>query len=247
MRVLLLVTLVAVPALAQPLTPPPAPPADEPPASESPRAAPPEAVQPSPPTATAQVNRAGWARPGGAMGFGLAAVPVGLAIASSVTAWTEKNAIGKADLTLSHMLVVSAGLSAPLMALVPTFAGRSATVADDLAHAPRALRILGWILTGIATVDLVTTPLYDKAFGLVFHSDGPSVITSFTTVLAGLMASGGVVLLSFAALKSAERSEMQSEEVAPPATVFAPSVAPVLTWVPGPGGGAALAGLSGSW
>jgi hypothetical protein len=249
-RLLLLVGLLAAPALAQSLTPPPEP-APEPPdrlatpdAAPPGQPAPPEAV--APPSAAGNPNRAGWAREGGALGFGLSAVPVGLAIASGVTQWTEKDAAGKYDLTTSHMLAVCAGLSAPLVALIPTFSGHSATVAPDLAHKPRGFRILGWILTGMATIDLVTVPLYSKAFGLVF-GEGPSAFTAVTTVLGGLMASGGVVLLSLASRLSAERSAMQSEEVGPPATVFAPTVAPVFAWLPGPSGGSAMAGLAGSF
>ncbi len=249
-RLHLLVGLLAAPALAQSLTPPPEPAPEPPERVGSPDAqnpaAPPEAVKTEPPSAAGNTNRAGWAREGGALGFGLAVVPVGLAISSAVYQWARKDAAGKYDLTTSHILVVCAGGSAPLMALVPTFSGHSATVADDLAHAPRALRILGWILTGIGTIDLVTVPLYSKLYGLVF-GEGPSVFTAVTTIFGGLLASGGVVLLSLASLRSASRSEMPSEEVGPPATVFAPSVTPVFSYLPGPNGGAAMAGVAGTW
>ena len=236
------VVLLASCAFAQELTPPPAPPPEEPPPAQ--RSVPPEALRGDTP---AVKYNPGWAREGGALGFGVSVVPVGLAVAAGVTQWSSKGANGKYDLTLSDTLIICAGVSAPVMALIPTFAGRSAVVADDLAHAPRLLRILGWIMVGFATIDLVTTPLYEKAFGLVF-GDGPSVFTAITDVIAGVLAAGGIVVLSIAARRSATRSEMPSEEVGPPATVFAPTVMPSFAVVPGAhGGGAALAGFTGTW
>ncbi|MFT3841435.1 MAG: hypothetical protein QM723_30875 [Myxococcaceae bacterium] len=225
MRLLLLAVVVAAPAFAQ--TPAP-PEAVTPPAEEKPHYSP------------------GWAREGGAIGFGVSVVPLGLAIASGASQWSKTN--GQYDLTLADILIVCAGISAPTMALIPTFAGRSAVVPDDLAHAPRLLRILGWIMVGFATIDMVTAPLYEKAFALVFKDNGPSVFTVVTDVIAGLLAGGGILVLSVAARRSATRSEMPSEEVGPPATVFAPTVIPSIALVPGPhGGGVAVAGLTGTW
>jgi hypothetical protein len=107
---------------------------------------------------------------------------------------------------------------------------------------------MGWIMVGFATIDLVTTPLYEKAFGLVFKDQGPSIFTVVTDIIAGLLATGGICVLSIAARRSATRAEMPSEEVGPPATVFAPTVMPSIAVVPGAHGGTtAVAGLTGTW
>jgi hypothetical protein len=242
-RLLLLAVVVAAPAFAQTLSPPPDAP---PPGEETPtprHSVPPEALQPP---AEKPHYSPGWAREGGALGFGVSVVPLGLAIASGAAQWSKTN--GQYDFTLSDILIVCAGLSAPTMALIPTFAGRSAVVADDLAHAPRLLRIMGWIMVGFATIDMVTSPLYEKAFNLIFKNNDPSIFTVVGDVFAGLLAGGGIIVLSIAARRSATRSEMPSEEVGPPATVFAPTVVPSIGLLPAPhGGSVAVAGLRGSW
>ncbi len=177
---------------------------------------------------------AGWARMGAGVGFATAAVPLGLALASAITSWTS-------GAFVSELLVILAGVSAPVLALIPTLGGRSALVLDEDAHAPRLLRILGWVMVGLGTVGLLTAPLWNRAFAALGLGSGPSVFGAISTVFEGALASGGILVLSVAARRSATRAEEHPPEL--------PSnLAPVMALLPGPRGSGliALAGVRGT-
>src|SRR5882672_7737720 len=96
-RLPLVLVVVALPAFSQALTPPPAaPPPDESPPSR--QSVPPAALKNEPPPVK---YSPGWAREGGAIGFGVSVVPLGLSIAAAASQWSNKGPNGKYDLTLS--------------------------------------------------------------------------------------------------------------------------------------------------
>lgn len=181
----------------------------------------PEHVLPAPlppPTRTP-----GWARTGGHIGFGLAVIPFALAVASTVAIWTK-------DSTAHDVLIISAGASTPLLALVPTFAGRSALIDDDAARLPRLFRVIGWVLSIYGAVSMISSVPIAKlwAYGLEkagWKSDSRyqtagDVIGSFTTLFNGLICSAGIVFLSIASEMAATRGE---GPVIMPTVAFAPS------------------------
>lgn len=173
----------------------------------------------------------GWARAGAGLGFGLAAIPIGLVIGAVVASYQ----VGQTE---QEVLLVAAGLSTPLVGLVPTFAGRSARVEDEHAGKPRLLRIIGWAMTGLSAVGLVASPVIARGLQFLKLSTGaPSILGSTLNLLDGAVAAAAVVVLSISALRSANAAEE-------PAGLQA---APVVSYLPRPGGGVVTAGLAGSF
>ncbi|MBK7857338.1 MAG: hypothetical protein IPJ65_01690 [Archangiaceae bacterium] len=220
---------------------PPSPPAVEapPPAVEAapPASAPAPAV--APPAAEPPVQSdPGWARAGSIAGFALAGVPLAFGIGSVVALWTHHG-------TAQDWLTVGAGLSAPLIGLIPTFASRSAVLRyDELTRRPRIFRIVGWVMTIYGSVALLGGVLGGQVFKAISHSadfhafesgtaaDVLAVFGTVSTLFDAALCSAGIVLLSMSSQVSADRAEAYVQ----------PSVAAV----PTPNGGfAVMAGFSG--
>jgi hypothetical protein len=194
--------------------------------------APPEAVHP-PPAPTE--DPAGWARLGGGAGLALAAVPLGFAVAYTVTSWRNER-------VAPDVLLLSGGLTAPLCALLPTFGGRSAVVPDDLAHKPRLLRIMGWIMVVMGAIGLVAAPAYDQLFTAIGWG-GPSVFGTVSAFLDAALASGGIASISAASLISAQRAGQTPEQPPAQPSTYQARVMPSVMLTPS---GAAI-GLRGSF
>ena len=178
----------------------------------------------------------GWARAGGVLGFGLAAAPLGLTIASVVASY----ALG---LDAQDGLIIAAALSGPLLALVPTFAGRSAQVDDAHARKPRLFRIFGWVLTGMSAVGLVYSTIVGRLLILARLSTGaPSIWGSGFNLIDGAIGSAGLVLLSIAALQSAGAAESSTFSPEPSAASVL-RVAPLVAYLPAARGGSLIAGV----
>lgn len=186
----------------------------------------------------------GWAKGGAVAGFVMAAVPAGLGIASVAAMWSGNQ-------TAQDWLQVGAGVSAPLVALIPTFAGRSASLAnEELERRPRIFRIIGWVMVIYGGVGLLSGVAIGRLWSFISEKAGFSwgslaggnanvestavtigrIISTFTTLFSVAVATAGVVFVSLGAKTSADRAV----------------VVPTAAFVPLPGGGyAAMTGLSG--
>jgi hypothetical protein len=196
--------------------------------------APPEAVQP--PTAQSGPQFAedptGWARAGGAIGFALMAVPVGLAVAYAVTSWSWQ--------TAPDLYLVGAGVAGPVCALLPTFAARSTVFGSDLAPKPRLFRNVGWVLVAFGTLGLLVTPLYNDVFHV--RAPGPSMPDTVTAFINAGFSAAGLAFLSVAALISADRADRPPSNDANPMRL-----APTVALVPGARGPSGALGLQGTF
>lgn len=212
----------------------------EPPAQAAPQEAPPEAVQ-----APSGVHvDPGWAKEGAFAGFALSAVPFGLGVASVVAMWAGNQ-------TAQDWLQVAAGVSAPLVALVPTFGSRSASLAnDELTRRPRIFRIIGWVMTIYGAVGLISSFAVGRLWGWIGQEANFNwgtitggnrnventamvvgrVVNTFTTMFSVLVSVAGIWFIS------ASSNIMHTRATEPQ---FMPSVAVM----PMPGGGMAMSAL----
>ncbi|MBL8952175.1 MAG: hypothetical protein JNK82_15440 [Myxococcaceae bacterium] len=187
----------------------------------------PEATTPDP----------GWAREGAITGMVLSAVPVGLSVASIVSMWRNEG-------TAADWFTVASIVSAPLVALIPTFSGRSAVLPEELARRPRIFRIIGWVITvygavssfaGFGIGKLASSLLSGTDFEQYTQSNLGKVIGTVTTLLGAAIAVTGIMFISSGSMIAARRAEEAS-------------VSPTVAVVPMPGGGYAMfGGLNGRW
>ena len=189
----------------------------------------------------------GWAKEGAFLGFALSAVPFGLGVASVVSMWMGNQ-------TAQDWLQVAAGVSAPVVALVPTFGSRSASLAnEELEKRPRIYRVVGWVMVIYGAVGLISSFAVGRLWGWAGEKAGFSwgtisggndnvertaqtvgrVVNTFTTMFSVLVCTAGVWFIAGSAKTMHTRATDSS---------FMPSVAVM----PMPGGGfAASASLTG--
>lgn len=175
----------------------------------------------------------GFAREGGALGIALAAVPLALSIGSIVAMWQNNG-------TTQDWLTVGSALSVPLVGLVPTFAGRSAVLPEELAGRPRVFRIIGWVISLYGTVSTLVGFGIGKAavalaaqtdFAKFTASDAGKLVGTVTTLINAALCTTGLMFLSGSSLLAADRA-----------------VTPTVAVAPLPGGGwAAVGGVTGRW